>query len=368
MQKKWWYPLLGLTACLVMMLAVALRRDAKIFGFALGNSRLKVAQSEQLHDIVELESDGSVCVYTAHLADDVWGYAGPVPLKIVIRDGRVDTISVLENDETPRFIKRVERQLLPSLVDMPVQKILRNDIDAVSGATYSSRAVIASLKRGLAYAQDFNLERGRSCAMAPIAKFIVALLVTLSAAILPFFIRSKIYRIVQLSLNVVVLGFWCGLCISYSLLIGYLANGVKISTALIPLLLIVIAFIFPLFGKKSYYCTWLCPFGALQELVGKCFRRKLQLTARWYKWLGIARRVLWLLLMLLLWSGVCFTWVDYEPFAAFMLTTASWAVLAIALVFVALSLVVNRPYCRFVCPTGTLLRLAQGTERVRLKK
>ena len=52
--------------------------------------------------------------------------------------------------------------------------------------------------------------------------------------------------------------------------------------------------------------------------------------------------------MLCLWTGVWFDWIDYEPFSAFVFQSASWAVIAIALAFVALSTVIMRPYCRLL--------------------
>ncbi len=69
--------------------------------------------------------------------------------------------------------------------------------------------------------------------------------------------------------------------------------------------------------------------------------------------------LLWAALMLLMITGVWFDWMDYEPFSAFLFTTASPIVIGVALAFVALSVFIPRPYCRFVCPTGCLFRLAQ---------
>ena len=71
------------------------------------------------------------------------------------------------------------------------------------------------------------------------------------------------------------------------------------------------------------------------------------------------RQLLWAVLMLCLWTGVWFNWIDYEPFSAFVFQSASWVVIVIAVVFVALSTVIARPYCRFVCPTGSLFKYSQ---------
>ena len=78
------------------------------------------------------------------------------------------------------------------------------------------------------------------------------------------------------------------------------------------------------------------------------------------------RQILWAMLMLCLWTGVWFDWIDYEPFSAFVFQSASWVIIAIALAFVALSTVIMRPYCRFVCPTGSLLKYSQSSQIKRL--
>ena len=62
-------------------------------------------------------------------------------------------------------------------------------------------------------------------------------------------------------------------------------------------------------------------------------------------------------LMICLWTGLWFDWVNYEPFSAFMVESASWVVIAIALAFALLSAIVMRPYCRFVCPMGSMFKI-----------
>ena len=74
------------------------------------------------------------------------------------------------------------------------------------------------------------------------------------------------------------------------------------------------------------------------------------------------RRILWGVLTALALTGVWSGWMDYELFTAFLFTAASWVVVVFAAVVLVLSVFVPRPYCRFVCPTGTLLKFSQGSE------
>ena len=56
-------------------------------------------------------------------------------------------------------------------------------------------------------------------------------------------------------------------------------------------------------------------------------------------------------------AGVTAKWMDYELFTAFIWQTANVVVIVFALVMLVLAVFVPRPYCRFVCPTGTLLKI-----------
>ena len=77
------------------------------------------------------------------------------------------------------------------------------------------------------------------------------------------------------------------------------------------------------------------------------------------KRLDIFRQFLWAALMVCLWTGAWYGWIDLEPFSAFVFESASVGAIVIAVVFLALSTVIMRPYCRFVCPTGTILKISQ---------
>lgn len=64
--------------------------------------------------------------------------------------------------------------------------------------------------------------------------------------------------------------------------------------------------------------------------------------------------------MLAMWSGVWFSWMDYELFAAFLFDRAPYVLTVVAVAVVILSVFVNRPYCRFICPTGSLFKISQN--------
>lgn len=355
-----WQQVCSLITCFLIMLAVAINRDQQVLGRAVQKDKTD-SKTDSIANNAGV--DGMIIISTDELAKDVIGYGGNIPLRIYLKEGQVVKIEALKNAETPSFFQDVEQNVLPQWNGMSVEDALNKKVDGVSGATFSSRAVIESVRRGLTYAQGVEHTAPATESVSIISlKFVCTVLVILAGAILPIFIRSTRYRKVQLLLNVVVLGFWSGTFISYSLLVNYLSNGLNVWTAIIPILLLIVAFVFPLFGKKNHYCNWVCPLGSLQEMAGKSVKYKLYIRPRYLKFLNYFRDGLWAILMLLMWAGVSFQWMDYELFTAFIFQQASTVVLVLAIVFLLLSCVVVRPYCRFVCPTGTLFRISQNTK------
>ena len=84
-------------------------------------------------------------------SDDIKGFNGPTPLQIALdKKGKIIDIRVLDNNETPSFLKRVvDAGFLESWNGMTAEEALNKEVDAVSGATYSSNSIQKSLKARL---------------------------------------------------------------------------------------------------------------------------------------------------------------------------------------------------------------------------
>ena len=410
-RKGFWARLLSLVVVVLILAAAAILRDGRILGHDLREAHEAKALK---NDTLEVTPDGAFVVNTKPLAKDVQGYGGPVPLKIHIKDGRVATVEAEPNAESPDFFNRA-KELLNHWQNKSVDEALAEEVDAVSGATFSSRAIIANMQRGLAYAKQHGQwgedgsvgaadtsvshivgsEDGSVGALGtsappivggedgsvgaletsapPIvgseddsvgaletsAPPIVALIVVLLGAVVPLFYNNRRLHLVQLAVNVVVLGLWTGTFVSYTLFLRVFAGGVSLSAIgalAAPLLMLIVALIYPLAGRSGHYCANVCPFGSAQELAGKLSRRKLRITPRVLKLLSVLRNLLWGVLMALLLTGTCTAWIDYELFTAFLYSSASVWVIVLAALFLVLSVWVPRPYCRFVCPTGALIK------------
>ena len=101
--------------------------------------------------VIRKQNNGTFVVNTSTIAKDVRGYNGPTPLEIHIKDDRIVKIIILSNNETRNYFERVKKNLMSKWIGMKVNKVLSTDIDAVTGATYTSDAVTENMKRALEY-------------------------------------------------------------------------------------------------------------------------------------------------------------------------------------------------------------------------
>jgi NosR/NirI family transcriptional regulator, nitrous oxide reductase regulator len=114
---------------------------------------------------------------------------------------------------------------------------------------------------------------------------------------------------------------------------------------------------------RGTFCGWLCPFGALQELLNLIarrlgikphqFHRKIDAALKWFKYVVLVAIVIAVLFN----SPWIDTFVEVEPFktSISMGFQREWPYVAWAVACLALSLFVFRGYCRYICPLGAAL-------------
>ena len=361
--------LLRLVACLLLLAAGAATQSGRILGHDLSPAPDAAPDNAPALGGGAVRLDGNVRVVdSTTLAPGVSGYGGPVPVVVRVEDGRVASVAPkLPNDETPMFFGMLESAGLWRAWDgLPPEVAATTRGDAVTSAPYSSRAAIENARAAFAAAAVAEGAAaplpGDGASAAVSLRSAAALAVLLAAAFVPLFTKSRHWRTAQLWLDLAVLGLWSGAFLSTSRLLGWAGAGLPRATAdfAAALLLIATALLWPLFGRPAHYCMHVCPFGAAQELVSRLPLRKWRLPPPLVRWLTTLRRVLWGALMLSLWLGLGARWLDWELFGAFAWRAAPPLDLALAALFVALSAFVPRPYCRFVCPTGTLFKIAEA--------
>ena len=102
-------------------------------------------------DSTMTKENGIYVIDTTELGKDVEGYNGPTPLKIYINNNKVEKIEALKSFETPKYYVKVKKALLEKWNGLKVKDAKALKVDGVTGATFSSEAVIKNVQVGLDY-------------------------------------------------------------------------------------------------------------------------------------------------------------------------------------------------------------------------
>lgn len=107
----------------------------------------------QKGDEVMTKENGSYVVNTTILGRDVQGYVGTTPVKVYIKKNKVERVEFLKNQEGPKYMASVRKALQTKWDGLKVKEAAKLKVDAVTGATYSSGAVIKNVQLALDYYQ-----------------------------------------------------------------------------------------------------------------------------------------------------------------------------------------------------------------------
>lgn len=88
-------------------------------------------------------------IYTGDIASKVIGYNGTTPLNITVKNGVIENIEVLDNQESPAYLKRAKDKILPQYIGKTVAQAKALKPDIATGATYTSKALIKNIQMGL---------------------------------------------------------------------------------------------------------------------------------------------------------------------------------------------------------------------------
>ena len=112
---------------------------------------LVFAMTAQADNVMTKTQDGTYIVNTTTLAKDVEGYAGATPLEVHIKKNVIVKVMPLKNQDGPKYNAKVKKEMLTKYEGMNVKKGTVQDVDAVTGATFTSKAMQENIRRAVDY-------------------------------------------------------------------------------------------------------------------------------------------------------------------------------------------------------------------------
>lgn len=292
---------------------------------------------------------------THDYASHVKGFAGEVPLLIGFdHDSTIKKMTLLQHNESDEYMEYIiDDKLLEKWNGLKFDRAQHLGVDGITSATETSEAIIKTVHVTLSEITGIPLHQ-RELGWKTILQFSLSLLTILFGLLVCFYKPMKNYRTTLLIMVVIVLGFMYQKMLSISLIHGWIVNGISIESNSISFLLIVLSVALPLTTKKQFYCHYMCPFGAAQELVGKIS----PFNKRNLNWLKFGNIPIQTVVSITLISCIIlghFPELSYlEPFPSFSIKIVSFWMIGFGALFIGLSLFYSKPWCK-ICPTGFVI-------------
>lgn len=165
-----------------------------------------------------------------------------------------------------------------------------------------------------------------------------------------------------LFLSIIILGFYLGACPEPVGALFYILTGTKTGTAVV--LLIIPIIISLIWGRV--FCGWTCPLGAVQEFIYS-ERIGVQLPILPDKVLKYLKFIILAVFGYLTWHVGRNMWCSYEPFEVLFNFTGSPLTISILALTLLLSICIERPFCRYICPLGAVFAITSRIARFKMK-
>ncbi len=311
--------------------------------------------SEEISDVVQVEEN----LFKGYLDDSpdnivflaragTPSYGGLLNIAVAVDlEKKIQYVAILDSKDTHSYLEKVVNLgVLEEFTGRPIDDMPH--VDAVSGATLTSSAIIRGVEQATQHigVTQFAMPKAHPKEKPGTSEYLKISLICLfflSAFIITrkWFKHKSRARSVLLILSVITLGFWLGAQFSIAtvvtLLSGDWLQGMATWAALLCLVLSIAAY---LITKKNLFCTYICPFGALQEGLSKITGCAPPPKTAWMTYIT---RV-WVFMVLL--AALYFQTPSdamYEPFSKAFNFIGSGIIYSLTILIVVASLMFKRP-------------------------
>jgi hypothetical protein len=290
------------------------------------------------------------------------GYSGYIKLLLQYdKNHNLQNIHVVSSSETPSYFQRVKRAgFFSRFQDKDLFSSVKTyrQIEAVSGATKTCEGVVASVHLAsselagyldLKTPGELSDEQIKFGAKEALVLLLFALGIISRIRRLPY---KNVLKWITLGTGLVFLGFVYNSPITLSrlnsFLLGFWPNW---HSELHIYLLFFGVLIILLTSGRNIYCHSFCPFGALQEVLGRLSKASKVKLNNYYLWVWFQRALAWIVIILaLVFRNPSIS--EYEVFGAAFQFTGSHLLFVLLAITVIASLVFYKPWCYFLCPVN----------------
>ncbi len=322
------------------------------------------------------ENDSLEFYYTYSAAK---GYGGELEVfvKINVFEESVKDVITISHKETPSFFNKINNEgFFRQFHAKPVDNrfVIDENINAISGATVSSKAFNQAIQKGTAFTGNNYFGKNIIIPESGIRfgwQELILITLVFSSVLLTYYKNQK-WRNFLLGVSVFYLGFYLNASLSIAkfgdLLMGNLPSYSNNPFLLILLLAVIIGAIIV---GKNFYCGSICPFYGIEKGLSKLSGIKFTLPNKLSKIVkNAAGFYLWLALLLIFITANP-SMGSFEPFAmVFSLDGEGiqWFLLPAILVG---TFFMPNFFCKYFCPVGSfltrLIRVRKNIINVRMK-
>ncbi|WP_044206294.1 FMN-binding protein [Flammeovirga sp. OC4] len=295
------------------------------------------------------------------LHNTVQGFSGPIYLGMEMTlGGMLEEVTYITSKETESYLRKVLRS---SYLEQYHHLSTRNDdhiIDAVSGATITTKAMADGVTEAFAVTApqvlstyyDYDLDGFQ--VKAELTYWWIVHIIVIGAiflfAMLPQIKKTKKTRLAVSIFTMAYIGFGMNSSFTYiTYLMPFMGTEVSLFLSIYALMTLLSA----IWGKNAY-CSYVCPFGAAQMISLKYspFKsKKLFITNKQAEYIRYA-------LTIVLFGGFVYGYKEfgnYELFPDLFSTELSSYWFYVSLAFIGISIKYPMLWCRVACPTGCVL-------------